>query len=167
MCQPLHRLFHPGLWHPQLLYTLFSGFLSNLDLTRGLSHPQTPDPFSGCAARDGHDPREGLRTFQAFFQKSILIPVSVIYFIILSLRRLFIVSFVQFLSMILAVQYIGRQIYLAVRRGLSLNHRRHKESSCPFWSQLVQGSKLQTNSAFPQDKSSYLSSEISACLGYI
>ncbi len=61
----------PDLWHPRLLYTLFS----NLDLTSGLRHPQTPGPFSECVAHDGHDPREGLRTFQAFFKNSILIPV--------------------------------------------------------------------------------------------
>ena len=68
--QPPHRFLHPGLWHPRLLYTLFS----NLDLTSGLRHPQTPGPFSECIARDGHDPRDDLRFFQAFFQKSILIP---------------------------------------------------------------------------------------------
>ena len=65
--QPLHRLLDPGLWHTRLFYTFF---------TRGIRHPQTPGPFSGCVACDGHDLREGLHTFQAFFQKSILIPVT-------------------------------------------------------------------------------------------
>ena len=52
--QPLQRLLYPGLW--------------------SLGASGTPSYFSECIARDGHDPQEGLRTFQAFFQKSILIP---------------------------------------------------------------------------------------------
>ena len=50
---------------------IFSATWTSLGAS-GTPRPQAP--FSEYVARDGHDPREGLRTFQAFFPKSILIP---------------------------------------------------------------------------------------------
>ncbi len=64
MSQPPHRLLHPGLWHPRLLYALFS----NLDLNSGLRHPRPPVPFLGALHEMVMTARR-LTHFSGFFLK--------------------------------------------------------------------------------------------------